>query len=306
MKKIYLLSLFLFSAVLLAGKEKNAWNPETQGSTLLIRGNTLYLATAYPGGRIAAFDIANPEKPIQKAEYRSEFFPSSMAVEGTRLYVTDAKNLLVFDIADPATLKLHTKRELASDPFRAPVSVAIRDGNIYTAMRSAGVTVNDVPVRGFYARCVAVGPGGRVFAAGPRFLASLERDIRNTVEIPIRTGTPVRMRMNGSNLYLASGFHGISVYRDMNEIRSVWNGDSTFPVNTGKFRIPANRKKDSDPAWIPVTPVIQEGKTFGGFATEGTFAYDMAFDGTPAGFMYIAAGASGVISADVSQPSGIR
>ena len=293
-----LLLLCLFPLFRAAGAETGEILP----ASLLTHGKTLY-AAAPDAGTITAYDLTDPAAPKQSAVFQAAGAPCSLDVEGTRLYAVDAQELYVFDIADPGTLKLVSRKKISGDPLTGPVSVVLGEGDVCLARRAAGVFLNDEPVAGFYARCLAKSPGNRLFAAGPRTVSSADSSA-DALSIPVARGTPVSMMFRGGDLYMAMGFHGLSVLRDAADLCSVWEPGSVRK-NTGTFRR-AVWHKGGGFSWEPASLVLHESGPPGRFARSDTFVCGMAFTEQPAGYLLLAAGGSGVLTVDLTAPARIR
>ena len=271
-------------------------------AALLIHGKTLY-AAAPDAGTITAYDLTNPTAPKAAAVFHTDNSPCSLVVEGTRLYAVDTQELYVFDIADPGTLKLVSRKKISSDPLSGPVAVILREGDVCLARRVAGVFLNDEPAAKFYARCLAKSPGNRLFAAGPRTISSVETS-SDVLSVPVLKGTPVSMMFHGSDLYIAMGFHGLTVLRDAADLCSVWEPGS-IRKNTGAFRR-AVWPRGGGFNWEEASLVSHESGPLGRFALSDTFVCGMVFTEQPAGYMLLAAGGSGVLTADLTAPAKIR
>ena len=295
---LLLLLLPLFLPCLAAAAEFGEILP----ASLLVHGKTLY-AAAPDAGTITAFDLTDPTDPKPAAVFRTNGSPCSLAVEGTRLYAVDALELFVFDIADPGTLKLVSRKKVSSDPLSGPVSVALGKGDVCLARRSAGVFINDEPAAGFYAQCLAKSPENRLFGAGPRTVSSADASA-DALSIPVLKGTPVSMMFRGGDLYLALGYHGLTVLRDAADLCSVWEPGSVRK-NTGAFRR-AVWLRGGGFNWEDAALVLHRTGPPGRFARPDSFVCGMAFTERPAGYMLLAAGGSGVLTADLTVPDKIR
>ena len=296
---LFLLFLLpLFSPNLFAA----AGSGEILPAALLIHGKTLY-AAAPDAGTITAYDLTDPADPKPTAVFRAGGSPCSLALEGTRLYAVDTLELFVFDIADPGTLKLVSRKKISQDPLSGPVSVVLREGDVCLARRAAGVFLNDEPAAGFYARCLAKSSGNRLFAAGPRTISSVEASA-DILSVPVLKGTPVSMMFHGGDLYMAMGFHGLTVLRDAADLSSVWESGS-IRKNTGAFR-KAVWLRGGGFNWEDAYLVLHESGPLGRFARADTFVCGMVFTERPAGYLLLAAGGSGVLTADLTIPAKIR
>ena len=271
-------------------------------AALLAHGKTLY-AAAPDAGTITAYDLTDPAAPKPVVVFHASGSPCSLAVEGTRLYAADTRELYVFDIADPGSMKLVSRKKITDDPLTGPVSVVVREGDVCLARRSAGVFLNDEPVAGFYVRCLAKSPGNRLFAAGPRTICSADSSA-DALSIQVSRGTPVSMMFRGDDLYLAMGYHGLTVLRGAADLCSVWE-PGTVRKNTGAFRR-AVWLKGGGFNWEPASLIQQESGPAGHFARPDTFICGMVFTEQPAGYLLLAAGGSGVLTADLTVPEKIR
>ena len=285
-----------------AGQTNAAETGEFLPAALLPHGKTLYVA-APDAGTVTAYDLTDPVAPKQTAVFQAAGAPCSLAVEGTRLYAVDTRELYIFDIADPGTLKLVSRKIISDDPLSGPVSVVVRDGDVCLARRSAGVFLNNEPVADFYVRCLAKSPGNRLFAAGPRTICSADPSM-DALSIPVVRGTPVSMMFRGGDLYMAMGYHGLSVLRDAADLCSVWEPGSVRK-NTGTFRR-AVWLKGGGFSWEPASPVLHESGPARRFAHPDTFICGMVFTERPAGYLLLAAGGSGVLTADLTDAAKIR
>ena len=297
-----LLLLLLLLPALLPCSAAAAESGEILPAALLVHGKTLY-AAAPDAGTITAYDLSDPVDPKPTAVFRTAGSPCSLAVEGTRLYAVDTLELFVLDIADPGTLKLVSRKKISHDPLTGPVSVVLGKGDVCLARRSAGVFLNDEPVAGVYARCLAKSPENRLFAAGPRTVSSADNH-DDALSVPILKGTPVAMMFRGGDLYLAMGFHGLTVLRSAADLCSVWEPGSVRK-NTGAFRR-AVWLRGGGFNWEEAALVMHESGPPGRFARPDTFVCGMVFTERPAGYMLLASGGSGVLTADLTVPDKIR
>ncbi len=108
-----------------------------------LSGETLFIT--WPAGAgaserfLAAVDIGDAEHPRLLDKLPLDGFPQDLALDGTRAYVVNGRDLLVIDISDPSSLHIQDRLRIAEDPLYGPQGIALHEGHAWLACRLGGV-----------------------------------------------------------------------------------------------------------------------------------------------------------------------
>lgn len=272
------------------------WDLMASPGAIACRGTTLFMT--WPGGQeksrriLAVIDFSHPEKPVLLGKCPIDGFPRDLAVSGTRVLVVNGRDLLVFDVADPAAPKCLSRTLISADPLRGPAGIDLAGKYIYLACRRDGIRVFELkkaappvaightPVPGFcydvtvdqnnlYAAC---GCGGMEVLS----LKKATQPVRIS-HLPAPTGVICKMVARGKNLFLAAGNSTVACVSIAQPNAPSWLGSS---ANLGTL-----------------SPYY------------GAFCFDLAVQSRPAVgskneqiISFAANGEAGLIATDVSDP----
>ena len=196
----------------------------TTSSGIALSGNTLLLT--WPAGAnqaerfLVSVDVSDPAQPALRDRLALEGFPQDLAIDGSRAYVVNGRDLLVVDIADPAVLRLIHSLRIDDDPLRGPQGIALAGNTAWLACRRGGIRAVDLTdpaaprIAGAlelpaFVRGVTV-DGERLYAAADT-LGVYSVDIATPAEPRLLHHTPApagcvgRIRLHDGYAYLAAG-----------------------------------------------------------------------------------------------------
>ncbi|OGV51773.1 MAG: hypothetical protein A2X49_14250 [Lentisphaerae bacterium GWF2_52_8] len=259
------------------------------GCGMALTGNILYMssgsASFSKSKALVAVDISKATEPKLLCSLPLKGFPQDIAISGKNVLIVDGLRLSVIDAGNPSELKLLSELLLDESPMKGPQGVAVQGNYAFLACRTAGLKVVDISnatspktvgscqTTGF-ARGVALKEHFAYMADDTKGITVI--DIANpskpvkTRTYPIDCGTAAKLRINENILFLANGFTPLESY-------SMSDGGKLEHI--GALRALRNMQY------------------------YGTYCYDLALDGAnPAKYAYLAAGESGVVSVDISDP----
>lgn len=223
MKKI-ILSVWTVLIMMTALDAQIRYDVEPQGAGLQIHPEAEILYSTC-GNRLQAFDISNPEKPVQVSTVELKNFPQSLTldVENGILYVADSVAVTEIDVSKPEQLKVtDTVHKIPG----SPVDVLIQKNKLWIAGRRAGLWEkkgNTPAVKSplwqgkgpDWVRSVSPLKNGGLAVCGLDCVQlSVVREVGKSPEhilianIPVGTPRRVREGVTDGTYYVANGFCG--------------------------------------------------------------------------------------------------
>ncbi len=218
----------------------------TSSAGMALSGTVLYMT--WPSGPNAperwliALDVANPRQPTLLGRLSLDGFPQGVAVAGSHAFVVNGLDLLVADIAKPASPVLANRLAIADNPLFGPQGIAVKGTMAYLACRRGGVKAVDISnprdpkvvatreVAGF-ARDVSVVGDCLYVANDARGVQVL--DIRKPGEprdmgrVAAPQGCIGHVRVDGQTAYLAGGDIAVASLSLKDPSRPKWLGGTS-------------------------------------------------------------------------------
>jgi len=222
------------------------WDLFASSGAIALREKTVFMT--WPSGHckakrvLAVIDVADPAAPKLRGSCSVDGFPQDMALTRSHAYVVNGKELLTFDITQPAQPRLVTRTVIADDPLRGPQGIDISAPYAYLACRRDGVKVVDLtkpaapvvvghtPLPGI-SRDVTVAGDRLYVASGTKGIQILDRTKPTRLGNPIHLGAPEgvvnRIVVVDTIAYLAAGNLPVACVCAAKTTKPTWLGSSS-------------------------------------------------------------------------------